>query len=58
MAIKFIPDDQNVVLAGQDEFETRISVLLRCLINQSNKIELQLEKLTGEEIDSDDGDIV
>lgn len=58
MAIRFVPDDKGVVLEGQEAFEKQSLSLLKCLINKVNRVELQLEKLTEESIDQDDGDIL
>jgi hypothetical protein len=52
--IKFIPDDQNVTLLGQKEWEAKVIDLLKCTIEGLHRVEKQLEKLTDEEIDQDE----
>ena len=58
MAIKFIPSNRKVTIEGGEVHEKAVLSLLRCLVNKVNRVELQLEKLTEEPIDSDDGDIL
>ena len=58
MAIKFIPSNQEVTLAGQEEHQKALLSLLRCAINGLNRVEKQLEKLTDESIDDDEGTII
>lgn len=55
-SILFIPTDTEVTLntAARDaEFKT----LFKCMLNKLNRLELQLEKITDEEVDHDEGDI-
>jgi hypothetical protein len=58
MAIKFVPDDKGVVLEGREANDAHILNMLKCIFNKLNRVELQLEKLTDEAIDQDDGDIL
>jgi hypothetical protein len=58
MAIKFIPEDKGVIIEGRELQDKLVLDMLKCLVNKMNRVELQLEKLTGEEIDCDDGDIM
>lgn len=58
MAIKFIPSNKEVIISGEDTFKASILSLLCVTVNKLNRLELQLEKLTDEEVDSDDGDIL
>jgi len=55
MAIKFIPSSDKVQLVGQEAHEAELKSLLTCAINGIHRVELQLEKLTDDKIDSDDG---
>jgi hypothetical protein len=54
MAIKFIPEDTEVSLKGQKEFEALVLSLMKRTINGLHKVEKQLEKITDEEIDNDE----
>jgi len=56
MTIKFIPSNQGVKLLDREKQDKMIIDLLKCTINGLKRVELQLEKLTEEEIDPDDGD--
>jgi hypothetical protein len=58
MAIRFIPSSKNVILEGRDAHDKEVISLLKCLINRVNRVEKQLEILTEDEIDTDDGDII
>jgi hypothetical protein len=58
MAIKFVPRSTKVSLEGQEAYEKMVLSLLKCAINGLNRVELQLEKITDEEIDQDDGNII
>jgi hypothetical protein len=58
MAIKFVPSDKGVKLEDRDGHDKQVLSLLKYLANKLNRLELQLEKLTDQEIDPDDGDIL
>ena len=57
MAIKFIPEDKGVNIEGRDAYDQQVLSLLKCMVNKLNRLELQLEHLTDEQIDRD-GDIL
>lgn len=57
ISIKFIPQDKGVTLEGQTPHEKELINLLKATINGLHRVEKQLEKLTDEEIDCDDGSI-
>lgn len=56
MTIKFVPSSQGVKLLDREMHDKAVLDLLKCAINGLKRVELQLEKLTEEEIDADDGD--
>lgn len=58
MAIKFIPSNQEVTILGQKEHEAKLLDVLKCVVNGLHRVELQLEKLTDESIDSDEENII
>ena len=58
MAIKFIPSNPEVAITGNEVHEKSLVALLKCVINGLNRVEKQLEKLTDEEIDQDDGRLI
>lgn len=58
MAIKFVRSNQGVKLLDREEYDTAVLNLLKCAINGLHRVELQLEKLTDDEIDSDDGKLL
>jgi hypothetical protein len=55
MAIEFKPDTTEVSLQGQKEWESKVLNLLKCTIDGIYRVEKQLEKITDEEIDQDEG---
>ena len=57
MAIKFIPEDKGVTVEGNEAYDQQVLALLKCMVNKLNRLELQLEHLTDEQIDRD-GDIL
>ena len=55
MTIKFLPEDKGVIIEAEDDFRKQLLSLLVCTVNGLNRVELQLEKLTEDKIDPDDG---
>ena len=55
MAIKFIPSSKRVTVEGQEEFQTRVLSALSCIADRVRKVELQLEILTDDQIDDEEG---
>ena len=58
MAIKFKPLSNEVKVVGQEAHQAQLLSLMRCILNEVNKVQKQLEKITDQEIDHDDGRLV